>query len=65
MQCECGELGCWPLLAKLEVTDTTVAEGWEIEAQVSREWEGPGFDPESIAARRGAILERGRSQIAD
>lgn len=24
MQCECGEVGCWPLLAKLEVTDTTV-----------------------------------------
>ena len=48
-----------------EVTDTTVAEGWEIEARVSREWDGPGFDPASIAARRGAILERGRSQISD
>src|SRR6185437_12148637 len=28
-----------------EVTDTTVAEGWKIEAKVSREWEGAGFDP--------------------
>lgn len=48
-----------------EVTDTTVAEGWEIEARVSRDWDGPGFDPASIAARRGAILERGRAQIGD
>jgi enoyl-CoA hydratase len=47
-----------------EVTGTTVDEGWEIEARVSREWEGPGFDPASIEARRGAILERGRRQIS-
>ena len=35
-----------------EVTDTTIADGWKIEEQVSREWEGPGFDPASIEARR-------------
>jgi enoyl-CoA hydratase len=46
-----------------EVTATTVDEGWEIEARVSREWEGPGFDPASIEARRTKIVERGRSQI--
>ena len=48
-----------------EVTATTVDEGWDIEARVSREWEGPGFDPASIEARRGAIVERGRQQIKD
>jgi enoyl-CoA hydratase len=46
-----------------EVTATTVDEGWEIEARVSREWEGPGFDPASIESRRMKIVERGRSQI--
>ena len=46
-----------------EVTATTVDEGWTIEARVSREWEGPGFDPASIEARRKTVMERGRSQI--
>jgi len=46
-----------------EVTGTTIDEGWEIEARVSREWEGPGFDPASIESRRMKIVERGRSQI--
>jgi enoyl-CoA hydratase len=46
-----------------EVTGTTIDEGWDIEQRVSREWEGPGFDPASIEARRGAIVERGRQQI--
>ncbi|MDP9333681.1 MAG: enoyl-CoA hydratase [Actinomycetota bacterium] len=46
-----------------EVTATTIDEGWEIEARVSREWEGPGFDPASIESRRMKIVERGRSQI--
>jgi enoyl-CoA hydratase len=46
-----------------QVTATTVDEGWEIEQRISRAWEGPGFDPASIEARRGAIVERGRSQI--
>jgi enoyl-CoA hydratase len=46
-----------------EVTGTTVDEGWKIEARVSRDWEGPGFDPASIESRRMKIVERGRSQI--
>jgi enoyl-CoA hydratase len=46
-----------------EVTDTTVGEGWKIEAKVSRDWEGAGFDPAEIEARRMKVVERGRSQI--
>jgi enoyl-CoA hydratase len=46
-----------------EVTGTTVDEGWKIEARVSRDWEGPGFDPASIESRRMKIVERGRTQI--
>jgi enoyl-CoA hydratase len=46
-----------------EVTGTTVDEGWNIEARVSRAWEGPGFDPASIESRRMSIVERGRAQI--
>ena len=46
-----------------EVTATTVDEGWKIEARVSRDWEGPGFDPASIESRRMKIVERGRNQI--
>ena len=36
---------------------------WELEDRVSREWEGPGYDPAEIARRRGAIIERGSRQI--
>jgi enoyl-CoA hydratase len=46
-----------------EVTNTTVDEGWDIEARVSRAWEGAGFDPAEIEARRQKVVERGRSQI--
>jgi len=46
-----------------EVTGTTVDEGWNIEARVSRDWEGSGFDPAEIEARRMKVVERGRSQI--
>ena len=46
-----------------EVTDATIAQGWEIEGRISREWEGSGFDPAEIEARRLGILERGRAQI--
>ena len=46
-----------------EVTGTTVDEGWNIEAKVSRDWEGAGFDPASIEARRQQVVERGRQQI--
>lgn len=46
-----------------EIADTTVAEGWAIEARVSRDWQGTGYDPAEIEARRAAIVERGRGQI--
>lgn len=46
-----------------EVTLTTLDEGWAIEDRVSRAWEGGGFDPASIEARRGAVVERGRRQL--
>jgi len=52
------------LATYLEGTDTTIAEAWKIEDRVSREWEGSGFDPAEIEARRKGILERGRSQIS-
>ncbi len=47
-----------------EVTDTTVAEGWRVEAKVSRAWEGAGFDPTEIERKRHGIMERGRTQIS-
>jgi enoyl-CoA hydratase len=40
---------------------TTVAEAWEIESRDAREWQR-GFDPATVAARRQAIQDRGRSQ---
>jgi enoyl-CoA hydratase len=40
----------------------TADEAWDIEDRVSREWEGPGFDPASIESRRQAIIDRGRAQ---
>jgi enoyl-CoA hydratase len=46
-----------------EVTATTVEEAWAIEDRVSREWEGSGFDPREIEARRRQVLERGRAQM--
>lgn len=41
----------------------TTSEAWVIEDEVSRNWEGPGFDPAEIERRRAGIMERGRSQI--
>lgn len=41
----------------------TTSEAWVIEDEVSRSWEGPGFDPAEIERRRAGIMERGRSQI--
>lgn len=41
----------------------TGAEAWQIEDDVSRTWEGSGFDPAEIEKRRAAIMERGRTQI--
>ena len=40
----------------------TDEEAWRIEDEVSRSWEGPGFDPAEIEKRRHGIMERGRAQ---
>lgn len=44
-------------------SEVTLDEGWEIEAEVSRSWLADGLDPDEIARRRGAIIDRGRTQI--
>ena len=44
-------------------SQVSTAEAWVIEDEVSRNWEGPGFDPAEIERRRAGIMERGRSQI--
>src|SRR5581483_956074 len=46
-----------------EVSATTIDEAWGIEDRVSREWEGGGFDPAEIEARRREVLARGRRQV--
>jgi enoyl-CoA hydratase len=45
-----------------QVTDTTVAEGWQIEGRRAAAWPGNRWDPEEIAKRRQAVVDRGRSQ---
>jgi enoyl-CoA hydratase len=47
-----------------EAFGTASGAAWDLEDKVSREWEGPGFDPASIEARRQKIVDRGRSQIS-
>ena len=42
----------------------TDAEAWAIEDDVSRNWEGSGFDPVEIEKRRAGIMERGRAQTS-
>ena len=44
------------------VTATTVAKGWEVEARDGRLWRESRFDPEQVAQRRAAIIDRGRRQ---
>jgi enoyl-CoA hydratase len=41
---------------------TTVAEGFEIEGRLFREWSRRTFDPATVERRRQAIVERGRAQ---
>ncbi len=45
-----------------EVVATTVTEGWEIEGQRAAAWPGNRWDPDEIAKRRQAVVDRGRSQ---
>lgn len=46
-----------------EVTDTTVAEAWDLETRASKEWQAGGLDPAAIEARRRSVVERGRAQL--
>jgi enoyl-CoA hydratase len=45
-----------------EVVSTTINEAWDIETRDSRAWMSRGFDPSTVAERRAAIMDRGRSQ---
>jgi enoyl-CoA hydratase len=45
-----------------QVVATTVAEGWQIEGRRAADWPGNRWDPEEIAKRRQAVVDRGRSQ---
>jgi enoyl-CoA hydratase len=45
-----------------EVAETTVGEGWQIEARDAQDWRARGFDPAEVARRRDAIIARGRTQ---
>jgi enoyl-CoA hydratase len=40
---------------------TTISGAWEVEARDAAAWQRD-FDPSRVAARRAAIIERGRSQ---
>jgi enoyl-CoA hydratase len=46
-----------------ETADVTLAEGWQIEGRVSREWLAGGLDSAEVEARRQAIVDRGRTQL--
>jgi len=46
-----------------ETADVTLAEGWRIEATVSREWLAGGLDAAEVESRRQAIVDRGRTQL--
>ena len=50
------------LVGYRQVTDTTVDEGWDIEARNSLEWLAKQHDPAEVERRRQAIMARGRSQ---
>ncbi len=45
-----------------EVVATTVTEGWEIEGRRAAAWPGNRWDPDEIARRRQAVVDRGRAQ---
>ncbi len=45
-----------------EVVATTVSEGWEIEGRRAAAWPGNRWDPDEIAKRRQAVVDRGRAQ---
>ena len=60
LQCECGEPGCWPLVARIDVTEDRVT--WSEFAQPHRpQWEYTGFGPFSLRANS----VRGRAPVPD
>ena len=46
-----------------ETAASALGEGWAIEARMGAEWTGAGIDPNTVEARRQAIVERGRTQV--
>ena len=46
------------------VTDVTIAEGWEVEASLGREWLRGRDVSSAVASRRDGIMQRGRSQVS-
>jgi enoyl-CoA hydratase len=57
------QMGVRRMLATYNEGSLTTGEGaWAVEDRVSRAWEGPGFDPASIEARRQQVIDRGRAQ---
>jgi enoyl-CoA hydratase len=50
---------------QLRATYATIAhddDGWETETRTARAWQRSMFSPERVAARRAAVIERGRTQ---
>ena len=45
-----------------DISQTTVAEGWRIEGTRFVEFRDAHFDPAAVAARRDAVIERGRAE---
>jgi enoyl-CoA hydratase len=60
-----NDQAAWSEMLRLygDVAATTVDGGWELEAEINYDWQRRTFDPESVAARRDAIVARGRSQL--
>jgi hypothetical protein len=58
------QLGVQQMLETYSRTaNTTVADGWKIEASMGREWlKNTEFKPEKVAQRRAEIQSRGRDQ---
>lgn len=45
-----------------EVAGGTASNGWDVESRDSRAWLKARFQPDEVARRRAAIMERGRTQ---
>jgi enoyl-CoA hydratase len=46
-----------------EIAATIADAAWDVETRANREWLADGIDTAGVAARREAIIERGRGQI--